>query len=82
MEQFFYETIGLPYSAIIEAFERSKPSPEIATMRDVIERRIIKVRSHDAWHIPTPRRYYVALCSSSFRTYDPAGITHPDDGDI
>lgn len=48
MEQFYYETIGQPYSAIIEAFERSMPSPEVATMRDVIERRIVKVRLHGA----------------------------------
>ena len=47
VEQFFLETIALPYSTIIEAFERSTPSPQVATMRDVIERRIIKVRQYD-----------------------------------
>ncbi|KAM5542815.1 hypothetical protein V8D89_003776 [Ganoderma adspersum] len=62
IEQFFLETIGLPYSTIIEAFERSAPSPQVATMRDVIERRIIKllvshVRSN--WYNPPRRRRHL-----------------------
>ena len=44
MNQFFQETIGLPYSTILRCFEESAPADQQATMRDVIERRITKVR--------------------------------------
>ncbi|KAI1791577.1 Mak10 subunit, NatC N-terminal acetyltransferase-domain-containing protein [Ganoderma leucocontextum] len=62
MDQFFYETIGLPYSTIIEAFERSTPSCQVATMRDIVETRIIKllvpyVRSN--WYNPPRRRRHL-----------------------
>ena len=43
VEQFFHETLGIPYPAILQAFERSGPANPPASMRDVIERRIIKV---------------------------------------
>ena len=43
VEHFYEETIGIPYTTILKAIERSTPQPEMASMRDVIERRIIKV---------------------------------------
>ncbi len=42
IERFFYESIGLPYTAIVDAFDRSAPPLQKATMRDLIERRITK----------------------------------------
>ena len=65
VEQFFLETIGLPYSTIIEAFERSTPSPQVATMRDVIERRIIKVRQYDIIFLSLCRRNAVFVAPRS-----------------
>lgn len=43
VDQFFYETIGVPYHDIFRAFERSAPPIQMASMRDIIERRIHKV---------------------------------------
>ncbi len=81
MEQFFYETIGQPYSTIIDALERSMSSLEVATMRDIIDRQIIKVRRRDAI-VLSLCRCNARPCSSSFCTCDPTGTTRPEDGDI
>ncbi|KAI0806725.1 Mak10 subunit, NatC N-terminal acetyltransferase-domain-containing protein [Fomes fomentarius] len=57
--QFFYDTIGLSYSTILQHLVASAPANQQATMRDVIERRITKlvvprIRSH--WYNPPRRR--------------------------
>ncbi|KAI0657175.1 Mak10-domain-containing protein [Cubamyces menziesii] len=62
VEHFYEETIGIPYTTILKAIERSTPQPEMASMRDVIERRIIKimiphVRSN--WFNPPRRRRHL-----------------------
>ncbi|KAI0738031.1 Mak10 subunit, NatC N-terminal acetyltransferase-domain-containing protein [Daedaleopsis nitida] len=62
VEHFFYETIGIPYSTILECFDKSAPEAQQATMRDVIERRITKlmvphVRSN--WYNPPRRRRHL-----------------------
>ena len=44
VDRFFYESIGLSYTTIVDAFDRSAPPMQKATMRDVIERRITKAR--------------------------------------
>ncbi|TBU40247.1 Mak10 subunit, NatC N-terminal acetyltransferase-domain-containing protein [Dichomitus squalens] len=62
VEQFFYETIGIPYPAITQAFKRSGPANPPASMQDVVERRIIRlmvphIRSY--WYNPPRRRRHL-----------------------
>ncbi|KAH9890498.1 Mak10-domain-containing protein [Cubamyces lactineus] len=62
VEHFYEETIGISYHSILEAIERSTPQPGMASMRDVIERNIVKiiiphVRSN--WFNPPRRRRHL-----------------------
>ncbi|RDX47440.1 hypothetical protein OH76DRAFT_1385246 [Lentinus brumalis] len=62
IERFFYESIGLPYTAIVDAFDRSAPPLQKATMRDLIERRITKLivpHVRSSWYNPPRRRRHL-----------------------
>ncbi|KAI9069479.1 Mak10-domain-containing protein [Trametes sanguinea] len=62
VDHFFQETIGLSYGSIQDALERSAPQPQLASMQDIIERRISQlvvphVRSN--WFNPPRRRRHL-----------------------
>ncbi|KAH9915240.1 Mak10 subunit, NatC N-terminal acetyltransferase-domain-containing protein [Epithele typhae] len=62
LERYFYEALGTPYSTILAAFERSAPYMQKATMRDVIERRIVKLmvpHIRSSWYNPPRRRRHL-----------------------
>ncbi|KAI0695107.1 Mak10 subunit, NatC N-terminal acetyltransferase-domain-containing protein [Cerioporus squamosus] len=62
IERFFYESIGLPYTVIRDAFDRSAPPLQKVTMRDVIERRITKLlvpHVRSSWYNPPRRRRHL-----------------------
>ncbi|KAI0373145.1 Mak10-domain-containing protein [Pilatotrama ljubarskyi] len=62
VEQFFHETIGLSYETILRALERSAPQPQLASMQDVIERRITKLMAphiRSNWYNPPRRRRHL-----------------------
>ncbi|KAH9857479.1 Mak10-domain-containing protein [Lenzites betulinus] len=55
VERFFEETIGHSYQSILQALERSAPESQVASFREVTERRIVKlVTSHvrSMWYNP------------------------------
>ncbi|RPD55689.1 hypothetical protein L226DRAFT_540104 [Lentinus tigrinus ALCF2SS1-7] len=62
VDRFFYESIGLSYTTILDAFHRSAPPMQKATMRDVIERRITKLmvpHVRSSWYNPPRRRRHL-----------------------
>ncbi|KAI0355145.1 Mak10-domain-containing protein [Trametes cingulata] len=62
IEQFFQETIGISYSTILRALERSAPQTQLASMQDVVERRITKVmvpHIRSNWLNPPRRRRHL-----------------------
>ncbi|KAI0648442.1 Mak10-domain-containing protein [Trametes meyenii] len=62
VDRFFQESIGLSYDSILDALERSMPESQMASLQDVIERRIVKVvlpRIRSNWYNPPRQRRHL-----------------------